>query len=507
MNLFAIIEEKEKNRYTELYLSNGRLGGFTFDDGKIERVDCGFLKDVFDMFLLGKNRVSLGRDAGCEKILDKDTGLVHYFEDGMENYDLLIVNNGIDFCKANLFYRENLDNGDIRRYVFKKAASTVVVICLTISLLPSMLTQMFKEVSFFKNGERVNLFDYVDFVLEKGWEGSTDFSITPDDIRSYIYMSEEIKSNRVKDFLWNEELIDDVVPYYDGTYLSFVTRLRHEGIEIDRDVSRWWNNGEYRFGHTLHVKGFIEEKFDEKDMKAKTLGHEYVHLLQCNCYPFICEASAELIAREYFMNSSSSKAIFSYGEECRCLAIIMEIIGSEPVWENNFKANSTLFEDSVRPYLTEEEVARFISIMNFNPNSQPGQFKHLKDELLSLLNTIHINKYGHSMYKNPVIKAILDGAEFDRVYFRNSLREIYKDSFVTSILAVGNIKDVSIVSIEALDGRVVGFGDSGLDKNTLGECLKVFDCHYDGEAIYFDEPVRVFVPNLSATKNILKNAF
>ena len=52
------------------------------------------------------------------------------------------------------------------------------------------------------------------------------------------------------------ELLEKVIPLYEGSYLNFVTRLRHEGITVgNRSVGRFYA-GNYLFGHTLYVDGF-----------------------------------------------------------------------------------------------------------------------------------------------------------------------------------------------------------------------------------------------------------
>ena len=79
--------------------------------------------------------------------------------------------------------------------------------------------------------------------------------------------------------------------------------------------------------------------------------YEYIHLLQANCdYRILTDGSAEIICEEFYNCQKHA-----YPLEMFYTKILMEIIGSEPIWRYNFEENSQALEEAIEPYLTAEE--------------------------------------------------------------------------------------------------------------------------------------------------------
>lgn len=82
-----------------------------------------------------------------------------------------------------------------------------------------------------------------------------------------------------------------------------------------------------------------------------TAAHELIHLLQdASQYIYVREASAEMMADEYFGSPSES-----YEDARANIIYLMEIVGPKPVMECNFKGDTSSFDDAVREYLSIEE--------------------------------------------------------------------------------------------------------------------------------------------------------
>ena len=62
------------------------------------------------------------------------------------------------------------------------------------------------------------------------------------------------------------------------------------------------------------------------------------------------------------------------------------------------------------------EFDEFIDLMNFDPDKNLGQFFVHKKRFDELLDILHKNKFGFSMYDNFKIRSILESDGFDRVY-------------------------------------------------------------------------------------------
>ena len=422
MRLFAIIEEKNKNKVTQLYseIRNGKLKfyGFAVQDGKPIRATDDIFKAI-NLLRLSSNKEFIGKREEFDVILDRESGLFHFFKDEKEDLEKLIMWNGTSASLVNQNDKANKRKKINIRSLLISTFTTIIIdttVILAILSIPSIRLHI--------KGEYLDVPDTIAYVFS---EDKDKFSkpIEAEDIRNYIYNTSGITNNKVKDFIWNSELINDVLPYYRGNYLDIFAKIRHyhlniqdlTGSDIDDTVT-----GEYRQDDTLYVRDYDEDMFDPDSEEAKTTGHEYIHLLQTgSAYPFIAETSAELISREYYMHSSSSKDAYSYRQSCKYLMILMEIIGPEPIWDNAFRQNSTMLDDCVSAYLTEEDFMTFKNIMNLSPYCDEEALQAKFPELESLINKLYMKKYNINMYEDEMINAIINDVEYDRVYFCSSL--------------------------------------------------------------------------------------
>ena len=101
----------------------------------------------------------------------------------------------------------------------------------------------------------------------------------------------------------------------------------------------------------------------------------------------------------------------------------MEIIGPDALWDNAFRPNSTMLDECVQQYLSDEEYDEFVKIFNYSPYYQKAEFEQSIPVLEGLLETIHMNRYGYSMHEDGMISAILNNGGYNRVYFSASLME------------------------------------------------------------------------------------
>lgn len=432
MKLIAIIEEKDK--VTQLYLdkinNQPKFYGFSVKDSKLEKPNDNVLS-IFNYFKIGTNVESKGKMEDYDIILDRDSGLLHFFKDGKEDLEKLFMFNGT--C-ADLTLRGYNSYKGKRKGILKIKFDKLIAsfICIDLTVIMSVITVLYNS-QLNINGEVIDPKISISYIFNSEEEELFSHAIELDDIRDYIYYKSEIKSEKVKDFLWNPELINDVLPYYKGTYLDIVSKIRHYGLNIEVGLDDENLSGEYRYGNTIYMQQFDENGFDENSYNAKTLAHEYVHLLQTTSgYPFVRETSAELIAHEYFCHSSSSKDFYSYSEPLKYLRVLMEIISPEPIWDNAFHQNSTMLDDSIRPFLSEKEFKTFKKIFSLHPYLQMEELISCFPELESILDTLHMNKYGFSMYDDAMINAILNNQEYDRVYFCSSLMQ-ERESYVSTI--------------------------------------------------------------------------
>lgn len=417
---------------TQIYLDNqNKLCGFCVKGNKLQRIDVDII-DKLRVFFLGQNRETLGVEDGYEVVLDKDTNLVHYLKDGKDDFEKLIMMNGEDahlYSKLFNSYRGKCVGKEDKIKIITKGISVIlkkVALGLFIARILPLAFLILSDMPIRLSGEFVNISDAISYVFTADDENALGKPIDEYTIESLIYNSPNIQNEDVKDFLWNESFIRDVLPYYEGTPMEIISKFRFGSLNIlpfsSKDKER---HGELVLGYyagdgNLHVDGYEEDKFDKESSQANTTAHEYIHLLQTSDgFRFIIESMAEVIAQEYFLSSSNSEDIYCYSTGCKYLKVLMEIVGPEAIWEEGFRKGSTKLVDSVRPYLDDQDFELFVHIMEMSPE----RYLEYGDDLEKLLGTLYKNKFGKDMSEDRFIRAILSGEEYDRAYFNRELIE------------------------------------------------------------------------------------
>jgi len=420
-------DELKMFSYFCINTNNGKdfLSGYTIKNNKIGKLEIEQLK-LLNYFNLGSNGVIREDKDGKKIILDLDTGLYHYFENGKENIEKLFLYNGKNNTMASFFDRLDQRNLNLKYRI----ASALVTFTLLFDA--SILLNIVEEHANWKYDARYNnevahlsfesIFSGVTFEYE---DESTILSrkVSKDIIKDYIYASTNL-SEEEKDFLWNEELISDVIPFYNGNFEEILTQVKHLNLGIvsfsdGNDGALGYQNGD----NLLYVRNY-NGNLDEGNFK-QIIGHEYIHLLQCSgdLY-FIREASAEIIDHEYFLDSSDTSIGYSYSEDCKRLKVLMEIIGPEAIWDYNFNAESTSLQDIIKDYLSEQDYQDIMYIFSLSPFYDREELNSLYDKLDELLGKMYFNKFGEDISNNELISVIVSGGVYyNRPYFRKSLIE------------------------------------------------------------------------------------
>ena len=252
-------------------------------------------------------------------------------------------------------------------------------------------------------------------------KGSTDNSI-----KNAIYSSHNLNEEE-KDFLWNEQLIKDLKPYYKNTKYDFLTRAKHNEIDIipytESDLTNEFlknTDGYYRYGtNVIHVRDYDSDSLDESRITQNVVGHEYIHLLEASqSYEFLKESVATIMAQEYFLNSGNSADTISYTEACRYTRVLMEIIGPEPIIESVFIGDFTKLKKEITTYLSYSEANEFLNIIKLRPENSELNYSRLQE----LLTILYQNKFNENIESNPMIMTIFENREYNRIYFNSSLK-------------------------------------------------------------------------------------
>lgn len=146
-------------------------------------------------------------------------------------------------------------------------------------------------------------------------------------------------------------------------------------------------DGEHR-QDTIHM---LETTSDYSDL---VLVHEFVHIAQVDSeYAYLKEASAEIIAHEYW-----DRPIISYHDSVKRIYLLMSIVGKDAVWNANFTSTKQL-EEELSKYLTPEQVSQFMEYLKVKPYDQRidsetgiGEVDQAIDNLLKIMYEKKFNK-------------------------------------------------------------------------------------------------------------------
>ena len=294
---------------------------------------------------------------------------------------------------------------------------------LSLQLVLLAIQSLATLTSFELNGKHKNdmaIEQSVDDLEEEATKETEQLETIKEEIKSRIDASNNINEEE-KSLIWNENLIENVVPYYETSGFVDDAYTRHTNIDITglEGEKRAKDNitGYYTYDtNVMQVRDYeLDMQIDEENVA--TLYHEYIHLLQVNYdYRVLTEGSANIICEEFF-----DQPKVSYPLEVRYTKILMEIIGPEPIWRYNFEENSQALEEAIKPYLEDGEYKTLMQILNANMEVFPNHLENLNN----LLKKLYYNKYGRAIYEDDHLKALLTYRETlptieDELYYNRS---------------------------------------------------------------------------------------
>lgn len=223
-----------------------------------------------------------------------------------------------------------------------------------------------------------------------------------------------------KDFIYNKYLLEDVLEVINkDDYLKYLYQTYFNDIKIISFNADEYEN-QYAVGYyntiepnVIHVRDY--EELD--DFNKDTISHEFIHLCQeTTGYNLIIEASAEIISNEYYNTPLSS-----YYDQVKLLKVLMEIIGSKPIWIYNFSGDFSLIEERVKPFLSEEDYIEFLSDLTFKSNEEENNIKKF-NSLRIILSKLYKAIYNKDIENDNIINLIInDDSTLERYYFNKRL--------------------------------------------------------------------------------------
>ncbi len=267
---------------------------------------------------------------------------------------------------------------------------------------------------------------YLPFIEKKIISKDSYATYMTNKLKNQIKHSSKLNDDE-KDILLNDELLHDVCLSYYDTYMEIEIPKRFKNLDIktfsDSDLENEYlenSTGYYTLGSpgTLHVRDYEEDKSNPYEF-LKVISHEYAHLLQSpSKYVYIKESAAEIMSSEYY-----NIDISGYNNECIVLKILMEIIGSEPIWEATIIGNDSKLEKNIKELLTEEDANKLLDLFKKTPSEfKDGEEEAANSEIYKYLRQMYYNKNNSEMFADQLICSIYLGQDKNRLYFDTDRR-------------------------------------------------------------------------------------
>ena len=389
--------------------------------------------------VFSNNMIYYGEEDGYQVYRD-ELNNKRFFKDGYEDYFKLFSYNG----KNAILYSEE-ENNDIEddskeirtknfaNQIFRVIMSGTAIWC-TIGLLAYTAITNAQPKGQFNNIDEIERkaaynFDYqYDKEYEYQYKIIEEKPLTPVEMLSYIDTNNEI-TEIDKRVLSNPKLFEDILSVADETR-DFELRYKLKNLRIKSIEPVVKKASKTEGFYTVLKPGLINvtnknetNLIDEENRDIRVLAHEYIHLLQNNNgLDVLMEGTDNILVEEYF-----GFKCYSYPQEIKRMKILMEIIGSEEVFDANFNSITSLKEE-VNSLLSDEDTLLFFNTLREDPPLLSDKL----DTLDNLLAKMYIEKYNDDIVNNQVIQLIYEGEDgiLNKKYFNKD----YNSKYIEDIL-------------------------------------------------------------------------
>lgn len=398
----GIIQYKNKIIYVDL--KNNRIYGYYYHNKKKRIISLNTIAILVNSLFDKSKEKFLKQQREYTVFINKETTYKHFYQDGKEDLLKFFLENG----QNGIMYEDKKNNKNNQRtksfFNRKKMAKYIMGLTLYSALFLSTYkttTYIISEL----NSQEIQ-------ELEEAATETTDNQYYDfESICNAIQLATTL-SDQDKNFLYNEELFKAIsnTPMTEDRIMSLEEKLTDIKIlpftEEDKEENKTREEqglletvGYY---NPLTPNIFYMENLTNQDTKT----HEFIHLLQDNNnYYYIREASAEIISNEYY-----GALLDSYKEEAKRIKVLMEIIGTNPIWNVNFSGSEEKlqeFNDILYNNLSYKEYGEITEILTTSPSDKtPEEMKKINENLDKILANLYNNIYHEPIENNEIIQYI-----------------------------------------------------------------------------------------------------
>lgn len=412
--LIGQIEYEDKKYY--LYNNENKLEFVTvFSNGMIRK---GLTKDIIEIFDIIRDKSYLrylGKENEYDVYFDTRNNYKRYFCNGIEDPRMFFSNNGKNAVMYSV--RKNLGNvmSEIKEFIIRDdgiQTSFILASVLGISVLLS------GDIKFTDDYSEIESCSFTQVEYVNGISESTGLT---DEMKNML-----LNDKFMKDFF--SRGFDKSRQYELTQKFNNITVVEFTEEELkEKSTTAGYYNPTQE--NVIHLKD------TSVDIINYSLGHEFIHLVQDdNTYFYIREACAEILSKEYGFKYSAS----SYESARQRVCVLMEIIGSEPIWECNFRGNTDYFASVIYDSFEDKEDAkRLLELFTKSPAHDKEELDVINKEIDQLLAKMYEYVYDTPIKEDELIQVIYSISDIKRGYFN--------DEYIYSCLeGWGNTKKLDV---------------------------------------------------------------
>ena len=398
----GIIQYKNKIIYVDL--KDNRIYGYYYHNKKKHIISLNTIAILVNSLFDKSKEKFLKQQGEYTVFINKETAYKHFYKDGKEDLLKFFLENG----QNGIMYEDKKNNKNNQRTKSFFNRKKMVKYIMGLTLYSALFLSTYKTTTYIiseLNSQEIQ-------ELEEAATETTDNQYYDfESICNAIQLATTL-SDQDKNFLYNEELFKAIsnTPMTEDRIMSLEEKLTDIKIlpftEEDKEENKTREEqglletvGYY---NPLTPNIFYMENLTDPDTKT----HEFIHLLQDNNnYYYIREASAEIISNEYY-----GALLDSYKEEAKRIKVLMEIIGTNPIWNVNFSGSEEKlqeFNDILYNNLSYKEYGEITEILTTSPSDKtPEEMKKINENLDKILANLYNNIYHEPIENNEIIQYI-----------------------------------------------------------------------------------------------------
>lgn len=403
-----------KNKIIYIDIKDNKVYGYYYHNKKKHIINLNTIAILINSLFDQTKEEFLETRGEYTIFINIETGYKHFYKDGKEDFLKFFVVNG----ENGILYEDSSPlnkKSKIKQFINKKAAIQYIIPAIIGSMITIPITNKLKETT------NLEIQELEEAATETDSNQYYDFT----EMCDAIQLTDTL-SNQDKKILYNEELFKKIsnTPMTEDRIMSLNEKLTNIKI-VPYTKEDEENNQEKRkqgkkpnVGYYISINPNIIHVKDLENSVVKR--HEFIHLLQDNSiYSYIIEASTELISNEYY-----KEPLNSYKEEVKRVKVLMEIIGSEPIWNIIFTGSDEKideFNDILFNNLSAEDYGELYSILITAPgNKTEEEMKEINKKFDRIIANLYKNIYHEKIENNEIIKYIYENDNIDnRHYFQD----------------------------------------------------------------------------------------